>query len=78
MQHRSSLTSVLLWTFGFMGGIVLVNLLIALFTDTISRVKASSEVEIRGGSNHTPKPLRPSPTRPRPEPPALTTPRHPL
>ena len=62
MQHRSFLTSILLWTFGFMGGVVLVNLLIALFTDTISRVKASSEVEIRGGSNRTPTTLRPSPS----------------
>ena len=41
---------------------LLVNLLIALFTDTISRVKASSEVEIRGGSNRTPTTLRPSPS----------------
>ena len=44
-EQYNFLTAVVSWSYNFIGSVVLVNLLVAMFADTFSRVKESSEEE---------------------------------
>jgi len=43
--HYDSLVAILVWTYILIGSVVLVNLLVAMFADTFSRIKKESEEE---------------------------------